>query len=205
MQPLHVQQTPLLCQALPLTDEEQRRAGSWPESHGAGQGTRSGTQASAPLRPRGGNAGRTPHGPLSREHHMRRPQTWPAAEGPLLCLHPPAHGSGEFTCWLSPLPDLQTGLFSRQEETRPPSGPHPLGQACHGAQPRGWSDQQRLLPIRDLGSPLAGGVWAEGAWSAQGPTTPRPCPRCSSCTLADCCPPVRRVSTLSGAWKDELC
>lgn len=46
VQPLHVQQTPLLCQALLLTDEEQRWAGSWPKSHGAGQGAESGAPAS---------------------------------------------------------------------------------------------------------------------------------------------------------------
>jgi len=144
--------------------------------------------------------------PGAREQHTKLPQTRPAAEGPLLRLHPPTCNLGESTRRLSPLPNLQSGLVWRREETRPPSGPRPCGQACRGAQPRGWwSDQRHLLPVRDHGGPLAGGVWAEGAWSAQGLMTPRPCPRCSSRALSDSCLPMSQVSTLSGAWKDELC
>ena len=108
VQPLHVQQTPLLCQALPLTDEEQRQAGSWPKSHGNGQGSREwcpGLHAFVATWVRCRlNAPWTPLQELGS--CTQGCPKWPAAEGPLLCLHPPARGSGEFTCWLSLLPDL---------------------------------------------------------------------------------------------------
>lgn len=65
--------------------------------------------------------------PGDGEAHTRLPQTQPAAEGPLLRLHPPTRGLGEFTHLLSPLPDLQAGLVQRREETCPLSGPCPHG------------------------------------------------------------------------------
>ena len=218
VQPLHVQQTPLLVRPCHLQMTSRDRQGAGP-SHTA-TGRKPGVVPRPPrLRSHVGAAPAArlaAPSPGAGEQHTKLPQTRPAAEGPLLRLHPPTCNSGEFTRWLSPLPDLQSGLVWRREETQPPSAgptlvrtavrPHPCGQACRGAQPRGWwSDQRHLLPVRDHRGPLAGGVWAEGAWSAQGLMTPRLCPRCSSRALSDSCLPVSRVSTLSGAWKDELC
>lgn len=71
------------------------RAGSWEWSPGL-RSHMGAAQAAHPAAP----------SPGAREAHTRLPQTEPAAERPLLCLHPPARGLGEFTRSLSLLPDL---------------------------------------------------------------------------------------------------
>lgn len=193
MQPLHVQQTPLLCQALPLTDEEQRRAGSWPESHGAGQGTRSGTQASAPLRPRGGNEPHT-QAPFQGTPRETAPNL-ACSRGPGLPAPPTARVS---SLAAEPTARSANWAFEARGDTSP-SGPRPRRTGpAHGAQPRAGQTSSASFPSETLGSPLAGGPWAGRGMVSPG-HSPQALPRCPSYTLTDCCPSVRRVSTLSGA------